>query len=135
MLISGRGDGSLRVSLKPSAWRPASDSSKASSIPTSPNADDSVASSAPSRRTPETSASASTKTPPSSSKTIRASASWAPARFISSTAAASHSPASPKKNPGGVLCVYDLKLHVLGEGDSFDLNTRRPKQGPEPDDA
>lgn len=29
-------------------------------------------------------------------------------------------------NPEKTLAVYDLKVHVLTEGDSFDLETRRP---------
>ncbi len=31
-----------------------------------------------------------------------------------------------ERRPEGVVSIYDVKLHVLGEGDSFDLNERRP---------
>jgi cyanophycinase len=31
-----------------------------------------------------------------------------------------------EKKPEGILSIYDVKLHVLGQGDHFDLNERRP---------
>jgi cyanophycinase len=31
-----------------------------------------------------------------------------------------------EKHPEGVISIYDVKLHVLGEGDQFDLINRRP---------
>jgi cyanophycinase len=31
-----------------------------------------------------------------------------------------------EKNPEGVLTLHDVKLHVLGEGDDYDLIQRRP---------
>ena len=32
-----------------------------------------------------------------------------------------------EQNPEGVLSVFDTKLHVLSQGDAFDLETRRPQ--------
>jgi cyanophycinase len=31
-----------------------------------------------------------------------------------------------EKQPEGILSIYDLKLHVLGQNDHYDLNARRP---------
>ncbi len=31
-----------------------------------------------------------------------------------------------EKNPGGILSLYDVRLHVLGEGDKYDLVKREP---------
>jgi cyanophycinase len=31
-----------------------------------------------------------------------------------------------EKNPEGVISIYDVKLHVLAQGDRFDLRSRRP---------
>jgi cyanophycinase len=32
-----------------------------------------------------------------------------------------------EKNPEGILSVFDARLHVLGTGDCFDLESRRPR--------
>jgi cyanophycinase len=31
-----------------------------------------------------------------------------------------------EKHPEGILSIYDVKLHVLGQSDQFDLNSRQP---------
>jgi cyanophycinase len=36
-----------------------------------------------------------------------------------------------EKSPEGVVSIHDVKLHVLGDGDSFDLASRRPIVDPE----
>jgi cyanophycinase len=36
-----------------------------------------------------------------------------------------------EKQPEGILSIYDVRLHVLGADDTFDLNKRLPQHAPE----
>ena len=37
--------------------------------------------------------------------------------------------------PERALSMYDVRMHVLGSGDAFDLPTRRPAEAPDLDEA
>lgn len=36
-----------------------------------------------------------------------------------------------EKSAEGIVSIYDVRLHVLGAGDTFDIPTRRPRMSPE----
>ena len=54
----------------------------------------------------------------------------APARSPSSTPPSSRTPPSPSTKEGKPVCMTNVRLHVLVDGGTFDLETRRPSPAP-----